>query len=149
MSSRASSGFAGRGAQFDGELSPEDLFNMFFGGGGGGGFGPGFATSFGGGPSTFPSHLCYALSFKGTNLQRSLPLVAMVSKGKRTRGGQQTARKLLNRDPYLSNFYLFFSCSVSHCYHHCLVYSRHHPHRIPDSPSSLQPSTTRKWRQED
>lgn len=25
------------GAQFDGELSPEDLFNMFFGGGGGGG----------------------------------------------------------------------------------------------------------------
>ncbi|KAF8202277.1 hypothetical protein BJ912DRAFT_944324 [Pholiota molesta] len=43
----------GGGARFDGELSPEDLFNMFFGGGGGGGFGPGFATSFGGGPTVF------------------------------------------------------------------------------------------------
>jgi DnaJ family protein B protein 12 len=30
---------------FDGEMSPEDLFNMFFGGGGGGSFG-----TFGGGP---------------------------------------------------------------------------------------------------
>ena len=57
MSSRAS-GFSSRGgAQFDGELSPEDLFNMFFGGGGGGGFGPVFATSFGGGPSAFTSLL--------------------------------------------------------------------------------------------
>lgn len=56
MSSR-SSGFSsspfGNGS-FDGELSPEDLFNMFFGGGGGGGgFGPGFTTSFGGGPSEY------------------------------------------------------------------------------------------------
>ncbi|KAF9477586.1 DnaJ-domain-containing protein [Pholiota conissans] len=52
MSSGASA-FSGRGARFDGELSPEDLFNMFFGGGGGGGFGPSFATSFGGGPTVF------------------------------------------------------------------------------------------------
>ena len=37
------------GASFDGELSPEDLFNMFFGAGGGGPFGPGFGG--GGGPS--------------------------------------------------------------------------------------------------
>ncbi|KAF8906270.1 hypothetical protein CPB84DRAFT_1705059 [Gymnopilus junonius] len=54
--SSGSSGFASNGAtRFDGELSPEDLFNMFFGGGGGGGggFGPGFATSFGGGPTVF------------------------------------------------------------------------------------------------
>lgn len=50
---RPQSGFArspfgggGGGARFEGEMSPEDLFNMFFGGGGGGG---GF-TSFGGGP---------------------------------------------------------------------------------------------------
>ncbi|KAF4611136.1 hypothetical protein D9613_006983 [Agrocybe pediades] len=50
MSSR---GFASNGgARFDGELSPEDLFNMFFGGGGNA-FGPGFATSFGGGPTVF------------------------------------------------------------------------------------------------
>jgi len=35
------------GAQFEGELSPEDLFNMFFGGGGANTFG----SSFGGGPS--------------------------------------------------------------------------------------------------
>jgi len=49
------SGFAGHpfGAQFEGELSPEDLFNMFFGGGGGGMMGGGpfgstvFTTSFG------------------------------------------------------------------------------------------------------
>ncbi|KAF8630170.1 hypothetical protein AX15_003115 [Amanita polypyramis BW_CC] len=36
-------------ASFEGELSPEDLFNMFFGGAGGGPFGPGF----GGGPAVF------------------------------------------------------------------------------------------------
>lgn len=36
------------GGQFEGELSPEDLFNMFFGGGGGGGGG------FGGNPGLFP-----------------------------------------------------------------------------------------------
>ncbi|KAF8659845.1 hypothetical protein AX16_001730 [Volvariella volvacea WC 439] len=41
------------GATFDGELSPEDLFNMFFGGGGnafGPAFGPAFGGGFGGGP---------------------------------------------------------------------------------------------------
>ncbi|KAK2463535.1 hypothetical protein APHAL10511_004286 [Amanita phalloides] len=37
------------GASFEGELSPDDLFNMFFGDGGGGPFGPGF----GGGPAVF------------------------------------------------------------------------------------------------
>ncbi|RXW23904.1 hypothetical protein EST38_g1972 [Candolleomyces aberdarensis] len=42
--------FAGGG--FDGEVSPEELFNMFFGGGAG--FGPGFsAGGFGGGPTVF------------------------------------------------------------------------------------------------
>jgi len=41
----------GGGGGFEGELSPEDLFNMFFGGGGGGGFGNnGFGGGFGGGP---------------------------------------------------------------------------------------------------
>ncbi|KAH9913928.1 DnaJ domain-containing protein [Fomitopsis serialis] len=53
---RAPSGFATtngfRGGGFEGEISPEDLFNMFFGGGGGqfgGGFGGGpvFSASFG------------------------------------------------------------------------------------------------------
>lgn len=39
----------GGNAGFDGELSPEDLFNMFFGGGGARGFGNGF-SGFGGGP---------------------------------------------------------------------------------------------------
>ncbi|KAF7356545.1 J domain-containing protein [Mycena venus] len=44
----------GGGGGFDGELSPEDLFNMFFGGGGGGGFGNnGFGGGFGGGPAVF------------------------------------------------------------------------------------------------
>jgi len=46
-----SSGFQagpfGGGGGFDGEMSPEDLFNMFFGGGGGAAFGGGF----GAGPS--------------------------------------------------------------------------------------------------
>ncbi|KAJ7654424.1 hypothetical protein DFH06DRAFT_1282345 [Mycena polygramma] len=52
MPSRASGfqSFGGGGGGFDGELSPEDLFNMFFGGGGGGGFGNGFGGGFGGGP---------------------------------------------------------------------------------------------------
>ncbi|KAF8074828.1 hypothetical protein FPV67DRAFT_600364 [Lyophyllum atratum] len=40
----SSSPFGG-GASFEGELSPEDLFNMFFGGGG-----TGFSSGFGGGP---------------------------------------------------------------------------------------------------
>jgi len=57
MGSRSSSGFAtspfGNGAGFDGELSPEDLFNMFFGGGGANAFGPGFSNGFGGGPTVF------------------------------------------------------------------------------------------------
>ncbi|GLB41945.1 putative dnaJ-domain-containing protein [Lyophyllum shimeji] len=48
MPSRAS-GFStspfGGGASFEGELSPEDLFNMFFGGGG-----TAYSTGFGGGP---------------------------------------------------------------------------------------------------
>ncbi|KAJ6619844.1 hypothetical protein B0H10DRAFT_2023673 [Mycena sp. CBHHK59/15] len=56
MPSRSASGFqsfgggGGGGGGFEGELSPEDLFNMFFGGGGGGGFGNGFGGGFGGGP---------------------------------------------------------------------------------------------------
>ncbi len=49
---RASPGFGGAqfGGGFEGELSPEDLFNMFFGGGGGMGGanfgGPGMITPF-------------------------------------------------------------------------------------------------------
>lgn len=39
-------GGRGGGAGFDGEISPEELFNMFFGGGGGFG-GPGATFSFG------------------------------------------------------------------------------------------------------
>ncbi|KAJ7504314.1 hypothetical protein B0H11DRAFT_1981632 [Mycena galericulata] len=52
MPSRSSGfqSFNGGGGGFEGELSPEDLFNMFFGGGGGGGFGNGFGGGFGGGP---------------------------------------------------------------------------------------------------
>lgn len=38
----SSSPFARGGGGFEGELSPEDLFNMFFGGGGGASFGGGF-----------------------------------------------------------------------------------------------------------
>lgn len=52
MGSR-SSGFSTsfrNGAQFEGELSPEDLFNMFFGGGGVNTFNSGF----GGGPGSSP-----------------------------------------------------------------------------------------------
>jgi DnaJ homolog subfamily B member 12 len=44
--SRRSPGFA-QGNGFEGEVSPEELFNMFFGGGGFGGGG------FGGGPSAY------------------------------------------------------------------------------------------------
>ncbi|KAF5316205.1 hypothetical protein D9619_006412 [Psilocybe cf. subviscida] len=49
MASRSSGN--GGGARFDGEISPEDLFNMFFGGGGNA-FGPGGFQSFGGGGPT-------------------------------------------------------------------------------------------------
>jgi DnaJ family protein B protein 12 len=40
----------GGGMAFESEISPEELFNMFFGGGGGGGNSP-FGNGFGGGPS--------------------------------------------------------------------------------------------------
>jgi DnaJ family protein B protein 12 len=50
-SSFATSPFGGGGG-FDGELSPEDLFNMFFGGAGVGAGSP-FGTGFGGGPGVF------------------------------------------------------------------------------------------------
>jgi hypothetical protein len=52
MSSGSSPGFATSpfgGGSFEGELSPEDLFNMFFGGGG-----PAFGGAFGGGPGKLP-----------------------------------------------------------------------------------------------
>jgi DnaJ homolog subfamily B member 12 len=50
-SSGSSPGFATSpfgGATFEGELSPEDLFNMFFGGG------TSFGGNFGGGPGELP-----------------------------------------------------------------------------------------------
>lgn len=55
----AANGFGGGG--FEGEISPEDLFNMFFGGGRGGG-GAFSGTPFGGGPGTylpFPTRKCW------------------------------------------------------------------------------------------
>lgn len=54
--SRGAPGFARAGDVFEGEISPEELFNMFFGGGGFGGAGGGF----GGGPSK-PDTFLYAL----------------------------------------------------------------------------------------
>ncbi|TFK29700.1 DnaJ-domain-containing protein [Coprinopsis marcescibilis] len=48
----SSAGPFANGAGFGEEISPEDLFNMFFGGGGGN-FGQGFGTGFGGGPTVF------------------------------------------------------------------------------------------------
>ncbi|KAJ7890463.1 DnaJ domain-containing protein [Mycena olivaceomarginata] len=72
---RQQSGFqsfnGGGGGGFDGELSPEDLFNMFFGGGGGGGFGNGgFGGGFGGGPGTF--------SGQGGNAEQRSSLVQLL-----------------------------------------------------------------------
>ncbi|KAF6761611.1 endoplasmic reticulum protein [Ephemerocybe angulata] len=64
----SSSGFSPQsfgGGGFDGEISPEDLFNMFFGGGGGG-FGNGFSGGFGGPRAKLsPLQLC--------SLHRSVP----------------------------------------------------------------------------
>ncbi|KAG6865163.1 hypothetical protein C0991_004773 [Blastosporella zonata] len=51
MPSRSpASAFGGGGPSFDGEISPEDLFNMFFGGGGNAFGGNAFGGGFGGGP---------------------------------------------------------------------------------------------------
>ncbi|KAI7859627.1 hypothetical protein BDC45DRAFT_220286 [Circinella umbellata] len=50
-------GFHAAGPGFAGdEISPEDLFNMFFGGGGGGGFGPGFSSATFVGPGFAPHY---------------------------------------------------------------------------------------------
>ncbi len=50
----AAQGFGRDGATFQGEMSPEDLFNMFFGGGMPPGFANGgFNGTFGGGPGMF------------------------------------------------------------------------------------------------
>ncbi|EIW79395.1 DnaJ-domain-containing protein [Coniophora puteana RWD-64-598 SS2] len=48
--SSGASPFGGGGGSFEGEISPEDLFNMFFGGGGGGFGGGGFGGGGFGGP---------------------------------------------------------------------------------------------------
>lgn len=61
---------------FDGEVSPEELFNMFFGGGGGG-FGPGFSAGFGGGPSTWSAYLPYEPS-NIDNIQQPYSLLRLV-----------------------------------------------------------------------
>jgi len=45
----ATTAFGGGGGSFEAEMSPEDLFNMFFGGGGGLGGGPFGNAVFGGG----------------------------------------------------------------------------------------------------
>ncbi len=52
---RSPSGFSSSrgGGGFEGEMSPEDLFNMFFGGAGPGFAGNGFGGGFGGGPGTW------------------------------------------------------------------------------------------------
>lgn len=71
MSSRSAGGsaFGGGGpfggGGFEGEMSPEDLFNMFFGGGGASPFGNGF----GGGPGVFQFQL---LSVMGAESRCSL-----------------------------------------------------------------------------
>ncbi|KAF5336033.1 hypothetical protein D9611_006421 [Ephemerocybe angulata] len=75
----SSSGFSPQsfgGGGFDGEISPEDLFNMFFGGGGGG-FGNGFSGGFGGptmfsasfGPNGFQQTRTYRRPGQTTNAQ--------------------------------------------------------------------------------
>jgi len=62
-------GFAG-GQQFEGEVSPEDLFNMFFGGGLGGQMGGGFGGGgFGGGPTVFTTS--FGPGFRTTRIHRA------------------------------------------------------------------------------
>jgi len=102
-------GFAG-GRQFDGEISPEDLFNMFFGGGmagqmgggpfGGGGFGGGpvFTASFGPG------------GFRTTRVRQRGPGAAANAANA---GEPQSARSiLLQLAPLLILFLFSFLTSV-------------------------------------
>ena len=88
--------------RFEGELSPEDLFNMFFGGNGANAFGP----DFGGGPSMFT--FCF-LSLEVTNsfgqLFSLLVQEASVLKHlDRLRG--RRPMPMLNRVLFLCNFFL-------------------------------------------
>ncbi|KIY62255.1 DnaJ-domain-containing protein [Cylindrobasidium torrendii FP15055 ss-10] len=74
MPARSSAGFAGHpfsgGQGFEGEISPEDLFNMFFGGGAGFA-GNGFGGGFGGGP-VFTTNLGPGV-FRTTQFGGNLP----------------------------------------------------------------------------
>ena len=150
------SGFASNGAaRFDGELSPEDLFNMFFGGGGGGfgpGFGPGFATSFGaGGPSACCAVPCTRVELT-SSLQLSSHLEARASGYKRLPSVLVAVVKMvaiMNLVQYSSSCYPFSCYLLSLLFRPYQTSSQHHRRPILVSHSVKRQDTARKWKQED
>jgi len=140
---------AGFGNRFEGELSPEDLFNMFFGGGGGGGFGPGFATSFGGGPSACHVFECYVF----TDLVQLFSL--LVETGRSAQLPSTLAANLdahrdkarpLSNDRYSSSSYPFSSYLASHSSQRYPIYLQHLRLLIRYSHSTQRRHSTLRWR---
>ena len=125
-----SPGFAG-GRQFQGEVSPEDLFNMFFGGGGQMGGGP-----FGGGPGESTQFGAISQSTDGSS-QYLLLLLGQVASVqhvcghvRRAEPPTQATPNLNLRGPFSFNLRPFSSCSSSHSSPPFRPSSPHHPHRI-------------------
>lgn len=142
-------------ATFDGEISPEELFNMFFGGGGGGFAGSGTTFSFGtGGPGTYffqgytdaPTPWTDFLGEK----QKVFSLQALDLEGSVLEGPEEEEEeeeevplKKLHPARYSSNYYPSSFYLDSHYYLRSLVSSAHHPSLTPISLSKLQGATTR------
>lgn len=105
MSSRAS-GFPssfGNG-RFDGELSPEELFNMFFGGNGVNTF----RSDFGGGPSVSTFRNLYqlrSLILFGQLFSLLVQVASVLKHLDRVRGRRPMPMSMLNRVLSLCNFY--------------------------------------------
>jgi hypothetical protein len=107
MSSRAS-GFPssfGNG-RFEGELSPEDLFNMFFGGSSVNAFG---SSDFGGGPSMSTFRNLYSLKsliFFGQLFSLLVQEASVLKHLDRVRGRRPMPMPMLNRVLFLCNSFL-------------------------------------------
>lgn len=149
MSSRAS-GFPssfGNG-QFDGEMSPEELFNMFFGGNGVNTF----RSDFGAGPSMSTFRKLYQLK---SLILFGQPFSLLVREEASVLNHLDRVREQLmsmsmrNRVPSLCNFFLYLSYLASLCSPPCLVYLRRRLCPILDLHIPRPKNILRKWKRED
>lgn len=138
-----SRGSFGGGGGFEGEMSPEDLFNMFFGGGGM----PMNGGSFGGGPFGGPSkslpHIVFVCSYScNTKCSRQHLALAVSAQHARAPMPDESSSPPQSRGQYGCNS---FRCSYSLHSRSSTRYPISSPQRrplTPASPSILRHDTT-------